>query len=588
MDITTTGLNLEHGILYFNDSSVSFDQAGDYTIKGYFISDDDNYSDMWDLDIPVHVINKKYIKNKVSINTKIYDGTTYIDPKTIILEGVEKSNYTIVSANLNSADYIGNDAEATIKIRLNDEFYKNNAFTGDNQELEWTTKIAVADLDIPEVNLLIGEEYFRVCDDFGCFSAYNSISFDEPGNYTINGRYMYNNSLEGFEDILLPVHVINKQYVPMFSEVFSKKYDGTLEIDLDAIIIPNVNKDQYTITSSKLEYSEVMKQWFVNLKVKLTDSAYKNYAFTGDKQEAEWLSPVKVIKGIPKYDIPNNLKAKKGQKLSEISLPQGFEWMNGDEVLNEIGKKNYKAKYTPEDTKYYEIVENIDISINVMDDSTINNIVYSSSDYSGIYDEKEHSISIDVELDNYSIKYSVDNLDYNLSELPQFKDVGEYTINYKITSDGYTDVIGSNKVKIYGIKGFDKTIKVKNNILILNDGSFNNLKNKVNIYSESSTFNHLDIKKNSISSDIIKTGEYLNIKINDSKIYEYELSFIGDINGDGAINSADLLRIRQYLLGTVSLSNSYFTGADINYDDTVNSADLLRIRQHLIGTKPIS
>ena len=63
---------------------------------------------------------------------------------------------------------------------------------------------------------------------------------------------------------------------------------------------------------------------------------------------------------------------------------------------------------------------------------------------------------------------------------------------------------------------------------------------------------------------------------------------LGDLNNDGSIDSVDLLRIRQHLIGTNRLSGANLTAADINKDGTVDSVDLLRLRQHLIGTNKIS
>ena len=89
------------------------------------------------------------------------------------------------------------------------------------------------------------------------------------------------------------------------------------------------------------------------------------------------------------------------------------------------------------------------------------------------------------------------------------------------------------------------------------------------------------------NSKVLYTGGKTRIMKDEELYREYTNIVIGDINGDGAINSADLLKIRQHLLRTNILSGSYFLSSDINYDNEINSADLLRVRQHLLGIKPI-
>ncbi len=69
----------------------------------------------------------------------------------------------------------------------------------------------------------------------------------------------------------------------------------------------------------------------------------------------------------------------------------------------------------------------------------------------------------------------------------------------------------------------------------------------------------------------------------------YTVVIYGDLTGDGNINSADLLRMRQYLLGQVNLSGAYLEAAKLaNTTGNINSADLLRLRQYLLGQKGIN
>ena len=68
----------------------------------------------------------------------------------------------------------------------------------------------------------------------------------------------------------------------------------------------------------------------------------------------------------------------------------------------------------------------------------------------------------------------------------------------------------------------------------------------------------------------------------------YTVVIYGDLTGDGKINSADLLKMRKYLLGDSNLSGAYKESAYLTDDSKINSADLLKMRKYLLGTSKIN
>ena len=89
------------------------------------------------------------------------------------------------------------------------------------------------------------------------------------------------------------------------------------------------------------------------------------------------------------------------------------------------------------------------------------------------------------------------------------------------------------------------------------------------------------------NSGILVTGDKVSITSNgETKVYI--IIIYGDLTGDGLIDSADLLRMRQHLIGTKPLQNEFLVAANvIKTDNVVDSSDLLRMRQHLLNKNKI-
>ena len=57
----------------------------------------------------------------------------------------------------------------------------------------------------------------------------------------------------------------------------------------------------------------------------------------------------------------------------------------------------------------------------------------------------------------------------------------------------------------------------------------------------------------------------------------------GDVTGDGKVDALDLLQLKKYLLGQVSLSDDSLKAADVNGDGKVDALDLLQLKKYLLG-----
>lgn len=85
------------------------------------------------------------------------------------------------------------------------------------------------------------------------------------------------------------------------------------------------------------------------------------------------------------------------------------------------------------------------------------------------------------------------------------------------------------------------------------------------------------------------TGSKITVTDSDGKTkYSYVVVMYGDVNGDGAITSADYIMIKNYIMGKTKLSNINLKGADSNRTNSVNSADYIMIKNYIMGKNNIS
>lgn len=87
-----------------------------------------------------------------------------------------------------------------------------------------------------------------------------------------------------------------------------------------------------------------------------------------------------------------------------------------------------------------------------------------------------------------------------------------------------------------------------------------------------------------ITSGLLGTGYQITINGNHS-----EIAKLGDINGDGLINSADTLALKKHILGQINIEGDCKKkAADLNADQKINTADSLMDKKYILGQYKIT
>ena len=89
-------------------------------------------------------------------------------------------------------------------------------------------------------------------------------------------------------------------------------------------------------------------------------------------------------------------------------------------------------------------------------------------------------------------------------------------------------------------------------------------------------------------ADIVGTGTKIQVKENGVVLREYTIILYGDVNGDGRINSVDLLVLQRHILEIQPIDDIYKKAANIRKNGKKpTSVDLLLIQRHILGLQII-
>ena len=175
-------------------------------------------------------------------------------------------------------------------------------------------------------------------------------------------------------------------------------------------------------------------------------------------------------------------------------------------------------------------------------------------------------------------------------------DSDEEVITIKVTSE-------TGEIKVYSIliKKVDDTKTVEE---IFNSLEVNISSSYIKNISKGTTSNDLitNIKRNSPSAnvlittstgtalqstDVLATGQVLNIRTAANEDKTFTLVVIGDTSGDGNVTILDLLQVQKHILNSKALTNAYFQAGDTSGDGKITILDLLQIQKHLVEGKKL-
>ena len=340
------------------------------------------------------------------------------------------------------------------------------------------------------------------------------------------------------------------------------------------------------------------------------------------KQSGELWDRVKLSNGMVGYVFQTYVKEVPDIEVERIELTIDKDTINkGDKIklkttIVPVDAVDKTIKFSSENTKIASVSSEGEIT--GLSSGTTKIIAKANNGVTSSITINVYSPVTDILLETQNCTVQVDGqYKINASVLPE--DANNKNINYKSEneeiatvdtngniigiSEGKTNIIVSTeegninkKVSVTVIRKledgeivFDESLKLNGNEITGLENSNNTVDkilNKIQTNYNIEIFNSSGTKIE--GNSLVGTGATIKILDNVNPIIEYNVIMYGDVNGDGKINSVDLLVLQRHILEIKKFEGVFVKAANIRKNGkNPSSVDCLLIQRHILGLQTI-
>jgi hypothetical protein len=81
----------------------------------------------------------------------------------------------------------------------------------------------------------------------------------------------------------------------------------------------------------------------------------------------------------------------------------------------------------------------------------------------------------------------------------------------------------------------------------------------------------------------VATGGKINLVVSGKIVDSVTLAVWGDVDGNGAVDSTDYVKVKSVFLGNITLDGAYLVAADTDGNGELSSTDYIKIKSHFVG-----